>query len=221
MGGESASSSMQAPPLASEKQMHVAAELAAAITGLHLKTAQLKAMHKQDEAVLTEARQLRSASLNARSMEQVAQGRTVNMKSLVQGLGHHIERSEEDMQLTQTLFAREEDTSRDLGESSDVATKTSCHLCRLSSIMSKMPWRRQKLLFVTSLRSGPNSRKSKWPQTKHSLPRPSRPKMQSWTRCTNISCRQLLIFLRILSRNRHSMMLCARNRTAMISMCVI
>jgi len=121
--GESASSSMQAPPLASEKQMHVAAELAAAITGLHLKTAQLKAMHKQDEAVLTEARQLRSASLNARSMEQVAQGRTVNMKSLVQGLGHHIERSEEDMQLTQTLFAREEDTSRDLGESSDVATK--------------------------------------------------------------------------------------------------
>jgi len=96
-------------------QVHLASELAAARTALKMKTNQLRAMSKQNAALASSVRDLHNEAVNAKAREYESESHTGAMRQITKAMSDRVERNEENLELSETLFARE--SSKDLGES--------------------------------------------------------------------------------------------------------
>merc|ERR1719271_704100 len=96
-------------------QVHLSAELAAARTALKLKISELRSMTKQNAALASSVRDLHNEAVNAKAREYESQSTVSGMRQITKAMSDRVERNEESLELSETLFSREK--SEDLGES--------------------------------------------------------------------------------------------------------
>merc|ERR1711865_662434 len=91
------------------EQVHIAAKLAAMKADLKLKTHALFNMPARIRAAMSQASRVKQAAFNSRAREYEAQARTASLQNTARDLGEGVSRHEQDMELSEEMFASKED----------------------------------------------------------------------------------------------------------------